>query len=200
MSREEAAVERSVRCRYSRTDRIDSARSSWWRNRNGASRRMSLSCRLPVTVSLFRCRCSRAGAFNRNVGQSLRSMPGSLEIHVIRDDKQQSLRTMHQMSWKSSGPDRMINLALASSRTVATSSGNHPGSQKHKLEHINDGQYGNSRSWISSERRSRLGAVGIPSRPETIDRIEWARDQDGQFQDRLAVDIASSVTRRKRLD
>lgn len=83
------------------------------------------------------------------------------------------------------GPEP-VNLALASSRTVATSSGNHPGGQKHKLEHINDGQYGNSRSWISSEKGRGWVQLEFPQ-TETIDRIEWARDRDGQFQDRLAV-------------
>ncbi len=83
------------------------------------------------------------------------------------------------------GPDP-ANVALASSGTTATSSGNYPGGQKHKLEHINDGQYGNSRSWISSEKGRGWVQLQFPQ-TETIDRIEWARDRDGQFQDRLAV-------------
>ena len=83
------------------------------------------------------------------------------------------------------GPES-VNVALASSGATATSSGNYSGGEKHKLEHINDGQYGNSRSWISSEKGR--GWVQLEfSQAESIDRIEWARDRDGQFQDRLAV-------------
>ncbi|MHC4880678.1 MAG: DUF1549 domain-containing protein, partial [Planctomycetota bacterium] len=83
------------------------------------------------------------------------------------------------------GPDP-INVALARSGTTATSSGNYSGGEKHKLEHINDGQYGNSRSWISSEKGRGWVQLQFPQ-IETIDRIEWARDRDSQFQDRLAV-------------
>ena len=68
----------------------------------------------------------------------------------------------------------------------ATSSGNFPNSPLHKLAHINDGQYGNSRSWISST----VGAGWVQlelAKVETIERIEWARDREGKYADRLAV-------------
>ncbi|MDP6891651.1 MAG: DUF1553 domain-containing protein [Verrucomicrobiota bacterium] len=76
------------------------------------------------------------------------------------------------------------NIALASLGAIATSSGDyvHP---FHKLEHINDGLYGNSKSWIAA------GATGWVQiefpKVKLIDRIEWARDREGQFNDRLAV-------------
>jgi hypothetical protein len=75
------------------------------------------------------------------------------------------------------------NVALASMGAKATSSGDfvHP---KHKLEHINDGQYGNSRSWIAA-KPSGWVQIDFPS-PIEVDRIEWARDREGQYQDRLA--------------
>ena len=43
------------------------------------------------------------------------------------------------------------NIALATSGTVATSSGNISNAGIHQLPHINDGNYGNGFSWISNE-------------------------------------------------
>jgi len=76
------------------------------------------------------------------------------------------------------------NIALASVGAIATSSGDyvHP---FHRLEHINDGLYGNSKSWIAA---GTTGWVQIEfPKVKRIDRIEWARDREGQFNDRIAV-------------
>lgn len=77
------------------------------------------------------------------------------------------------------------NLALASAGTTATSSGDfvHP---LHKLSHINDGRYGNPHSWIAGSANDAWVQLELPE-PSTIDRIEWSRDRDGHYQDRLAV-------------
>ena len=57
---------------------------------------------------------------------------------------------------------------------------------KHQLKHINDGNYGNSYSWISNEHGK--GWVQLEfSKPETINRVEWARDREGKFADRLSI-------------
>ncbi len=76
------------------------------------------------------------------------------------------------------------NVALALVGGKATSSGDfvHP---LHKLEQINDGEYGNERSWIAANN---TGWVQIEL-PEltTIERIEWGRDRTGKWDDRLAV-------------
>lgn len=92
------------------------------------------------------------------------------------------------------GPDApSANLALASRAVKPSSSGNYSDIGIHQLKHINDGQYGNSFSWISNERGR--GWVQLEF-PETVvvDRIEWARDREGKFGDRLPVryDIAVS--------
>ncbi|MDB6041086.1 MAG: Protein of unknown function (DUF1553)/Protein of unknown function (DUF1549)/Planctomycete, partial [Verrucomicrobiales bacterium] len=47
--------------------------------------------------------------------------------------------------------DASRNIALAASGTRVTASGSYAGNENHKLEHINDGKVGNSRSWISDE-------------------------------------------------
>ena len=74
-----------------------------------------------------------------------------------------------------------------------TSSGNYNDPVQHRLEHINDGRYGNGRSWISNQAGRGWVQVELPA-PVTIDRIAWARDRDGVFADRLAhryqIDVA----------
>ncbi|MCA8999891.1 MAG: discoidin domain-containing protein, partial [Planctomycetaceae bacterium] len=83
------------------------------------------------------------------------------------------------------GP-RPRNIALAEHGTVPTSSGNYSNTGRHQLKHINDGAYGNERSWISNEHGGGWVQLEFPQ-PETIDRIEWARDRLGNFPDRLPV-------------
>ena len=66
-------------------------------------------------------------------------------------------------------------------------------SSLHKLDHINDGQYGNSHSWISSESGGGWVTVELPE-PIEIARIVWARDREGKFADRVPtkyrIDVA----------
>lgn len=77
------------------------------------------------------------------------------------------------------------NVALASNGAKARSSGDfvHP---KHKLAHINDGRYGNDRSWIAKQAKGGWVQIELPE-TVAIDRIEWARDRSGEFRDRLAT-------------
>jgi len=78
------------------------------------------------------------------------------------------------------------NIALATNGTVATSSGDYSSVGKHQLKHINDGQYGNSFSWISNAQGT--GWVQLEfTTPHVIDRIEWSRDREGKFNDRVPV-------------
>ena len=75
------------------------------------------------------------------------------------------------------------NVALASSGAKSTSSGDfeHP---LHKLEHLNDGQFGNSRSWIASGASGSWAQIEF-AKPAHVDRIVWGRDRQGQFTDRV---------------
>ena len=84
------------------------------------------------------------------------------------------------------GPDSR-NIALAASGAKATASSVFPNSDIHRLEHVQDGRYGNSRSWISNEMGQ--GWVEIEfARVETVDRILWGRDREQKFTDRLATE------------
>ena len=77
------------------------------------------------------------------------------------------------------------NVALASNGAKATSSGDfvHP---KHKLQHINDGQHGNDRSWIVDSTDGGWVQIEFPE-PVVIDHIVWGRDRTEQYKDRLPV-------------
>jgi hypothetical protein len=77
------------------------------------------------------------------------------------------------------------NVALASAGGKATSSGNFSAAPAiHRLDHINDGRYGNGRSWISSEVGRGWVQVELKE-PAVIDRVVWARDREGVYADRL---------------
>ncbi|MEM7557795.1 MAG: DUF1549 domain-containing protein [Planctomycetota bacterium] len=79
------------------------------------------------------------------------------------------------------------NVALASHGTRPSSSGNYSTTGKHQLKHINDGRYGNDFSWISNEHGK--GWVQLEfTQIENIERIQWGRDKNGKFKDRLAID------------
>ncbi len=78
-----------------------------------------------------------------------------------------------------------VNVALSSSGGVATSSGDfvHP---THRLSQINDGEFGNSKSWISSQLAGGWVQIEFPH-PISIDRIQWGRDRQAKFSDRTAI-------------
>jgi hypothetical protein len=79
-----------------------------------------------------------------------------------------------------------VNVALASRGTKAVASGTYSGSDFHKLEHINDGRYGNERSWISNERGKGWVRLEFP-RVQRIDRVTWSRDRSPEpvYSDRV---------------
>lgn len=77
------------------------------------------------------------------------------------------------------------NVALASNGAKASSSGDfvHP---KHKLLHINDGRYGNDRSWIVDSAKGGWVQIEL-AEPTIVDRVVWGRDRSGQYADRLPI-------------
>ena len=91
------------------------------------------------------------------------------------------------------GSNPKLNLALASSGAKATASSLLPGYPIHQIQHLNDGQTGNSWSWISNEPGKGWAQIEFP-RPTEISRIVWSRDRSGTLQDRLATDYAVAVS------
>ena len=69
--------------------------------------------------------------------------------------------------------------------TKVTASGSRT-SAMHKLEHINDGQYGNSKSWMA-DQKGRGWVEFELAKPTLISKIIWGRDRTGKFTDRLAT-------------
>ena len=68
----------------------------------------------------------------------------------------------------------------------ASASGTLAGFAMHKLEHLNDGQFGNEHSWISHTAGRGWVRIDFPAKTR-ITRIVWSRDRDGRFTDRVAT-------------
>ncbi len=83
------------------------------------------------------------------------------------------------------------NVALASHGTRVTASGSND-SDSHKLEHINDGQPGNARSWMSSTKGRGWVQFELPQATR-IARVVWSRDRTGEFTDRLPTAFMLNV-------
>jgi mono/diheme cytochrome c family protein len=83
------------------------------------------------------------------------------------------------------------NVALASAGAIAAASSVYPNSEIHKLEHINDGRYGNGRSWISNEPGGWV-ELTLPA-AVTIEAVRWGRDREEKFTDRLALEYTLEV-------
>lgn len=82
------------------------------------------------------------------------------------------------------GPNSTENLALASRRAKACASSLLAGHEIHKIEHLNDGQYGNSHSWIAATSGKAWAQIELPKATE-VARVVISRDRKGEFQDRL---------------
>lgn len=101
------------------------------------------------------------------------------------------------------------NVALAGPGVKTSASGSW-NSSRHRLEHLNDGQYGNERSWISTTKGGGWAQVNF-ARAEEVAGVVWGRDRLGALKDRLPVvyrvelltekgvwqEVASSTTREK---
>ena len=84
------------------------------------------------------------------------------------------------------------NVALAAGGARVSASSEYPNNPLHKIAHLNDGRYGNGRSWIARERGRGWVQVELP-RVETVERIHWGRDREQVYADRLPVDYLIEV-------
>ena len=93
-----------------------------------------------------------------------------------------------------SSSDEPRNVALASAGARATASGTLAGFDIHKLEHVHDGRYGNSRSWISNTAGRGWLQIELPE-PTMIERVVWSRDREepGKFEDRVVTKYTIEV-------
>ena len=76
-----------------------------------------------------------------------------------------------------------------------TASGSYANNASHKLEHINDGSYGNRRSWISNEIGRGWVQLELPEEEE-LSRIVWSRDRSPkqEYTDRLTTEYEVSTS------
>lgn len=81
------------------------------------------------------------------------------------------------------------NVALNAAATV---SGEKVSADRHEQRFVNDGSYGNSRSWMSNEVGKGWVMVEFAQEQE-IDRVVWGRDRQGKFKDRLATSYVIEV-------
>jgi Protein of unknown function (DUF1549)/Protein of unknown function (DUF1553)/Planctomycete cytochrome C/F5/8 type C domain len=86
------------------------------------------------------------------------------------------------------------NVALASAGAKATASSELPNYPIHKIAHLNDGQLGNGRSWISNEPGRGWAQIEL-AKAGKIARIEWGRDREEKFSDRLPTKYRVEVSK-----
>ena len=84
------------------------------------------------------------------------------------------------------------NVALAASGTTVRTSGDTVVEGRHLARHLNDGEYGNSRSWMGDQPGRGWVELTLPEATE-VDRVVWGRDRRGEFSDRLPTDYVIEV-------
>lgn len=85
------------------------------------------------------------------------------------------------------GPESNSNLALANGGATAGASSVLAGYAIHAVPHLNDGRYGNSRSWIAASAGEEWAQVQLPA-PAQVDRVIISRDREGQYADRQVLE------------
>jgi hypothetical protein len=90
-------------------------------------------------------------------------------------------------------PDGKTNLALAGSGAKAAASSCLPGYPIHKIEHLNDGHYGNGRSWIAAGDGIEWAQIELPA-PAKVGKVVFSRDRDGRYQDRMPLGVEIRVS------
>ena len=84
------------------------------------------------------------------------------------------------------------NIALASLGTKAATSGNVIVADRHEPGFVNDGLYGNERSWLGDESGRGWVELEFPTEHEIV-RVLWSRDREGKLVDRLPIEYRIEV-------
>jgi hypothetical protein len=82
------------------------------------------------------------------------------------------------------GPEGKQNLALAALGAKASASSCLPGYPIHQIAHLNDGQYGNSHSWIAAGTFGEWAQIEFPQ-THRVARVVFSRDREGRYRDRM---------------
>ena len=104
-----------------------------------------------------------------------------VRVNVLESNRGQPC--VDELEIFSSGSSK--NIALQSNGAKASASSLLKGYSKHKIEFLNDGRYGNLRSWIPAEK---TGWAQIElSQSTKIDRVVLSRDRGGQLTRRVPI-------------
>lgn len=82
------------------------------------------------------------------------------------------------------GADDQRNLALAANGAKASASSCLPGYPAHKIEHLNDGQYGNGWSWVAATTGAEWAQIDLPEAAD-VRKVVISRDRSGGYGDRI---------------
>jgi len=82
------------------------------------------------------------------------------------------------------GPDTKRNLALAQYGSKASASSCLSGHAIHQVAHLNDGLYGNWRSWIAGSTGEEWAQIELP-KPAKVLRVVFSRDRLLEYADRV---------------
>lgn len=91
------------------------------------------------------------------------------------------------------GPDGKQNLALAQHGAVASASSVLAGYRIHQIKHLNDGLYGNDRSWIAATSDRAWVQIELP-KPAAVTSVLITRDRSGKYRDRIPEAFEVSVS------
>jgi hypothetical protein len=90
------------------------------------------------------------------------------------------------------GPESDKNLALAAAGAIASASSCLEGHAAHCVAHLNDGRYGNARSWIPAEDAG-WAQIELPQ-PAMVNRVVFSRDREGHYKDRLPAALEIQIS------
>jgi len=91
------------------------------------------------------------------------------------------------------GPDDERNLALAAHGAKAAASSCLAGHTIHRIEHLNDGEYGNAHSWIAAGTQGEWAQIELPASAE-VAKVVFSRDRLGQYGDRTPVSFEVRIS------
>ncbi|MEO1992818.1 MAG: DUF1553 domain-containing protein [Pirellulales bacterium] len=111
-------------------------------------------------------------------------------LHTTHDDRHEPCLDELEVY---TSDDIPVNIALASRGTTPSSSGNYSTTGYHQLAHVNDGLFGNEKSWISNVKGQGWVQLEFP-KVFSINRIVWGRDRTKKYMDRLPVSYRIDVS------
>ena len=91
------------------------------------------------------------------------------------------------------GPECGDNLALAARGAKATASSCLEGHAIHRIEHLNDGKYGNRQSWIAATSGEEWAQIDLPQAVK-VASVVFSRDREGRFRDRMPLNVEVQVS------